>query len=142
MSDHLLLPPCERESRWVGTFSLQEPLQFFDAHANVGENPAECSFGDIATVVYRDRRAASVRVPHDAVAAPDPGHLETRFSLMPGRPVRRAEMGRVASGHVNHEREFLRRAKLGDQPSAASRKSATAASRVSPSPLAPTPGRS
>ncbi len=25
-------------------------------------------------------------------------------------------MGRVASGHVNREREFLRRAKLGDQP--------------------------
>jgi hypothetical protein len=56
---------------------LQEPLQFFDAHAYVGEDPAECSFGDIATWVDRDRRAASIRVPHDAVTASDPGHLET-----------------------------------------------------------------
>ena len=56
---------------------LQEPLQFFDAHAYVGEDPAECSFGDIAAWVYRDRRAASIRVPQDAVAAPDTGHLET-----------------------------------------------------------------
>src|ERR1700693_975642 len=35
---------------------------------------------------------------------------------MPGRSAPRAEMGRVASGHVNRERELLRRAKLGDQP--------------------------
>ena len=56
---------------------LQEPLQFFDAHAYVGEDPAEFSFGDIAAWVYRDRRAASIRVPQDAVAAPDTGHLET-----------------------------------------------------------------
>ena len=35
---------------------------------------------------------------------------------MPGRSAPRAEMGRVASGHVNRERELLRRAELGDQP--------------------------
>ena len=35
---------------------------------------------------------------------------------MPGRFARREETGWVASGHVNHEREFLRCAKLGDQP--------------------------
>jgi hypothetical protein len=52
-------------------------LQFFDAHADVGEDPAECSFGDIAAWVHWDRRAASIGVPHDVVAASDAGHLET-----------------------------------------------------------------
>jgi hypothetical protein len=52
-------------------------LQFFDAHADVGENPAECSFGHIAAWVHRDSRAAPVKVPHDVVAASDTGHFET-----------------------------------------------------------------
>ena len=54
----------------------QEPLQVFDAHADVGEDPAECSFGDIAAWVHRDGRAAPIGVPHDVVAAFDAGYLE------------------------------------------------------------------
>jgi hypothetical protein len=52
-------------------------LEFFHAHADVGKNPAERSFGDIAALVHRDCRAASISVPHDVVAASHPGHLET-----------------------------------------------------------------
>ena len=72
------LPFRERKARRVWrVFTSQVLLQFFHAHADVGEDPAECSFGDIAALVYRDRRAASIRVPHDVVAASDAGHLET-----------------------------------------------------------------
>jgi hypothetical protein len=35
---------------------------------------------------------------------------------MLGRSVRPAGMGRAASGHINHDCEFLRHAELGDQP--------------------------
>ena len=77
---HCIVPFCRLVG--VGPWGLacsplQEPLQVFDGHANVGEDPAKCSFGYIATRVYRDRRAASIWVPHDAVAASDTGHLET-----------------------------------------------------------------
>jgi hypothetical protein len=54
----------------------QQPLKLLDGHAGIGENPAECSFGDIATLVNRDRRAASIGMPHDVMATCHAGHLE------------------------------------------------------------------
>jgi hypothetical protein len=29
-----------------------EPLQFFDRHAHVGENPAKCPFADVVAGMY------------------------------------------------------------------------------------------
>jgi hypothetical protein len=55
---------------------LQQPLQFFRSHPDVGKNSAKRSSGHITTLVHRDGRAASISVPHDVVAAADAGHLE------------------------------------------------------------------
>ena len=57
---------------------------------------------------------------------------QSQLSLMPGRSAHRARRAPQASGHVDHESQLIWRAELGNQASSASRKSATAASRVSP----------
>jgi len=62
---------------------LQQPLKFLDGHSDVGENPAECSFGDIATLVHRDCGAAPIGVPHDVMTACHAGHLEPGFFQCP-----------------------------------------------------------
>ena len=56
--------------------SLQQPLQFFRSHPDVGKNSAERSSGRITTLVHWDGRAASISVPHDVVAAANPGYLK------------------------------------------------------------------
>jgi len=41
-----------------------QPLKFLDGHADVGDNPAECSFGNIATLVQGSpSRAISLPIP-------------------------------------------------------------------------------
>lgn len=55
---------------------LQETLQFLDCQASVRENPAQRSLGHIATLMYRDRRSATIGMTHDVVTAGYPGHLE------------------------------------------------------------------
>jgi hypothetical protein len=58
----------------------QQTLQFWNRHADVSQDAAERSFGDIASRVDRHGSAAAVGVAHDVVAAnysrhPEPGFL-------------------------------------------------------------------
>jgi hypothetical protein len=56
--------------------SSHKPLQFFDRHAHVGENPAKRPFADVVAGMYRHSSAATVGMAHDVMASPGSRDLE------------------------------------------------------------------
>jgi hypothetical protein len=52
-------------------------MQLFDRHADVAENPTECSLGGVASMMDRHGGAATVGMAHDVMATRDPRDLET-----------------------------------------------------------------
>src|SRR5262249_50242769 len=119
----------------------QQLLQFLNSHTDVGEDPGECSFGDIATFVHRDRRATPVRVPHDVMTACHADSLEPGPFQRPDDPLTTYRRDRWHQATSTVSASSCGGPNSAIRPSSASRKSAMAASRLSPSPFAPTPGR-
>ena len=125
----------------VASSVLQQLTEFLNGEARIPEDISQRPRADVTARVHGNGGPPAIRVTHDVVTAIDPAndesHLFQRAHHLPA-PHRRNRRHKATSGTVIVNSSGTPNS--ANQPSSASRRSATASSAVCPSPLAPPPG--
>src|ERR1700677_1041734 len=123
------------------SYALQQPPEPLNGEARIPEDVPQRPGADVTTRMDRNSGPPAIWVAHDVVTAVDPANDESRL-------LQRAH--HLAAPHRGNRRHQATSRTVivsssgtpnsANQPSSASRRSATASSAVCPSPFAPPPG--